>query len=134
MPVSDLAQTNRMQFLSVLDRLLESGYTDAVWLGDQIVSVKILCRRLWDDETAYINQFDSYMRDVCGHEFVVWKRVGGTWGAAARAAAYFIEHALIGGHGRPVRPQGMWVSHALQMKRPSAEWSCEAVGRGQDNA
>ncbi|MGF0539886.1 hypothetical protein ACQQ2Q_17945 [Agrobacterium sp. ES01] len=132
--MNDVEQTNRMQFLTFLDRYLGSGHTAAERINDRIVSVKILCSHLWDDDTGYVRQFSSHMRDVCGHEFEAWERLGGTWGAAARAAAYHIDHSVMGQHGRPVRPQGMWVAKALRITRPSAQWSVEIPGRSSADA
>lgn len=128
--MNDKLQTDRMQFLTRLDRYLICGYDGPEWVDGRILSLKILCRNLWDDETTYITQFASHMRELCGHEFITWSRLGGTWGAAARAAAHFIDHATYRDDGQPVRPQPRWVSDALSRSRPPVEWFAapEAAG------
>lgn len=115
--------TNRMHLLKTLDRYLATGFLGQMAAGERMVSCRPLCWILWDDNTPLPRNFESWIRDICGVESATWWRSGGTWGAAARVAGYFIDNAVIGEHGRPVRPQGLWVSHALHRPRPSGQWA-----------
>jgi len=130
--MNDLLQTNRMHLLKALDRYLATGFLGTQPAGGRFVACRPLCWSLWDDEHPLAPNFNSWMEDICGHEYTTWRRLGGTWSAAARAAAYFIDNAVIGERGRPIRPQGLWVSHALGRARPSAQWALnsEALLRG----
>lgn len=129
--MNDLLQTDRMHLLKALDRYLADGFLGTQPAGDQVISCRYLCWNLWEDEDPFAPNFNSWMRDICGLESETWERLGGTWGAVARVAGYFIDNAIIGEHGRPVRPQGLWVSEALRKPRPAFEWAvCASREKG----
>ena len=127
-------QTDRMHLLQTLDRYFLTGFLGEQPVGQRIVSCRPLCIALWDDGGLFEANFASWIKSICGPEEQIWWRLGGTWGAAARAAAYFIDHSVMGQHGRPVRPQGIWVAKALRMTRPSARWSVEIPRRSSVDA
>jgi hypothetical protein len=117
----DLLADCRAFFPTLLRSYLESGNLNWRELGRHRVSLQLVCRLLWNDDSMFLPTFDYLIRRTCGDEYTAWLRKSGTYGGAARVVSAHADNYLRNPNGYPRPPVGLWVSNALSAELPSTD-------------
>lgn len=80
------------------------------------LTLSALCEILANDDEPFPRNYDRDMRDLCGHEYLIWFREERTYGDVAGILSRLLAAEDTGAR----RPSGLWVADALRRERPTS--------------